>query len=172
MHRIARLSLVLFLVVWSSAVAVASAQQAATRIAVVNIELVVAGSVPGQELQVRLARFRDDVETQLKTRVDALNAVRARAEGATQSQLASIQKELEEGQIDLKRFQDDKTREGQKMRDEGLREIEQDLGPVLTAIRDEDGYDLVLAQTPGIVLLVADRIDITQKVIDRYNASQ
>ena len=57
------------------------------------------------------------------------------------------------------------------MQDEGLREIERNLAPVFRQIRDEQGYDVILALTPGIVLMVSERVDITQLVLDRYNAA-
>ena len=39
-------------------------------------------------------------------------------------------------------------------------------------IRDQGGYDLILNNVPGVVVMAADRIDITQQVIDRFNAGQ
>jgi Skp family chaperone for outer membrane proteins len=58
------------------------------------------------------------------------------------------------------------------MQSEGLREIEKQLEPVFEKVRDEGGYDLILNRVPGVVVMAGQRVDITQKVIDRLNSGK
>lgn len=148
------------------------AQEPPLKVAVVNVERIVSESTAGKALQTKLDNFREQIETDLQARLQAVNKLRQDAAlAADPAEQSRLQREYEDGARDLRRLQDDKQREGQKMQDEGLREIEKNLAPVFRQIRDEQGYDLILALTPGIVLMVSERVDITQVVLDRYNAA-
>lgn len=153
----------------------AVAQEAPIRIAVVDLEFVVAQSPGGRELQQNLAAFTEQVNAEVKSRRDAASGIRQRlADGANSlsaEKLSELQQELEDAQIAIKRYQDDKQREGQKMQAEGLRGIEQQLQPVFEQVRDERGYDLILNNVPGVVVMAGPRVDITQLVIDKLNAA-
>ena len=74
-------------------------------------------------------------------------------------------------QIELRRLQETKQREGQQLRTEGLKAIEVKLEPVFKQIRDEGNYDLIINNVPGVVLMVNDKIDLSAKVLDLLNAS-
>lgn len=143
------------------------------RIAVVDLERLVASSKLGQDLQNELRAFEEQVKAEGQTKQDALADLRKRlAEGAnslTDDKLAELQKQFEDATIDLRRFRDDKQREGQKIQAEGLRKIEQQMEPVFEKIRDEEGYDLILNYVPGVVVMANERVDITPKVLERLN---
>jgi len=148
----------------------AQAQEGPIRIAVVDLEWVVAKSPGGQSLQARLDQFRQDVRTEADQKTTAANDIRRRmVEGAnslSEDRLAELQKEFEDQQIAIRRFQDDKQREGQKMQTEGLAEIERQLQPVFETIRDESNYDLILNNVPGVVVMAGDRVNITSRVLE------
>ena len=153
----------------------AGAQDAPVRIAVVNLDFIVAQSPGGRDLQARLEQFQRDVQAQ----ADVINAaaldIRQRmTDGVntlSEEKLAELQKQLEDKQIELRRFRDDKQREGQKMQNEGLQQIERQLEPVFEKIRDEGGYDLILNNVPGVVVMAGPRVDITQKVVEALVAT-
>jgi Skp family chaperone for outer membrane proteins len=154
----------------------AAAQETTVKIAVVDLERVIAQSKAGQALQSKLEAFQQ----QIKSEGDALNeearSIRQRlADGVNtlaEDKIAELQKQYEDKQIELRRFRDDKTREGQKMQEEGLRVIEKQLQPVFEQVRDEGGYDLILNYVPGVVVMAGERVDITQKVVDTLNATE
>ena len=85
--------------------------------------------------------------------------------------LAELNKQLEDATIDIRRYRDDKEREGQKMQADGLKEIEKQLEPIFEEVRNEGGYDLILNNVPGVVVMVGERAEITQKVLDKLNAN-
>ncbi len=153
----------------------AFAQDKPVNIVVVDLERVVAQSTAGQQLQAQLGQFQQDVQTEGKAKADAAQEIRQKisdgANSLSEDKLAELQKQYEDATIAIRRFQDDKQREGQKMQGEGLREIEKQLQPVFEAIRDEGGYDLIINNVPGVVVMANERVDITQLVIDRLNAT-
>jgi Skp family chaperone for outer membrane proteins len=152
----------------------AAAQDHQVKIAVVNLDYIVAQSPAGKALQSQLEAFRNSVQADAEKRAETARDLRRRiAEGAntlSDDKLAELQRQYEDAQIDIKRYQDDKQREGQKMQADGLKKIEAELEPIFVKIRDEGGYDLILNNVPGVVVMVGEQIDITQKVVDRLNA--
>lgn len=145
------------------------------KIVVVDLERVVAESAAGKQLQGRLSEFQQQVQAEGKVKAEAAQEIRQKiADGAnslSEDKLAQLQKDYEDATIAIRRFQDDKQREGQKMQGEGLREIEKQLQPVFEAIRDEGGFDLIINNVPGVVVMANERVDITQLVIERLNAT-
>jgi Skp family chaperone for outer membrane proteins len=151
-----------------------SAQTTEVKVAVVDLELVVAQSVKGKELQAKLEQFQGLVEAEGKNMVAKVNELRQRitdgANALSEDRLSELQKELEDATIAVRRFQDDKTREGEKIQTEGLRRIEAALGPIFEQVQQELGYDLILNQVPGVVLFASEALDITPILVERFNA--
>jgi len=151
------------------------AQEAPIKIAIVDLEAVVAQSKQGQDLQARMEGFQQQVQQEMTTLNQQANELRQRlADGAnslSESRLAELNKEYEDATIALRRFRDDKQREGQKMQEESLREIEGLLEPVFEQVRAEMGFDLILNNVPGVVLMAGERVDITAMMVERFNAA-
>ncbi len=145
-------------------------------IAVVDLDFVVSQSPAGQALGKRLEEFKKaaqaEAEGKQKLAADLRNRIRDGVNSLSEDKLAELQKQLEDAAIEIRRFGDDKQREGQKMQDEGLRAIEKQLEPVFAKIRDENGYDLILNRVPGVVVMAGERVDITKKVIEALQAGQ
>lgn len=151
------------------------AQEAPIKIAIVDLETVVAQSKQGQDLQARMESFQQQVQQEMTTLNQQANELRQRlADGAnslSETRLAELNKEYEDATIALRRFRDDKQREGQKMQEESLREIEGLLEPVFEQVRAELGFDLILNNVPGVVLMAGERVDITAMMVERFNAA-
>ena len=166
---------VLLLVALSlTGVGTALAQEAPIKIAVVNLDYIVAQSSAGKGLQEKLTAFEKQVRAEVEARTEAARGLRQRLiEGANSladDKLSEMQKQLEDATIDIRRYRDDKEREGQKMQQEGLKEIEKQLEPVFEKVREDGQYDLILNNVPGVVVMAGPRADITQKVLDTMNA--
>lgn len=153
-----------------------SAQSTAIKIAVVDLERVVALSDSGKALQGKLEAFQKNVLAEADAVKQSMEDLRQRiAQGAnslSEDKLAEMQKQYEDKGISLRRLRDDKQREGQKMQSEGLREIEGQLEPIFKQIQLEQGYDLILNYVPGVVVMANERIDITDAVVARINGAQ
>lgn len=159
----------------ASFAAAAAAQERPIAIAVVDLDRVVAQSAAGQALEARLSGFEREVKAQLAARQEAANDMRRRAtEGAgslSEEKLAELQNEYEDAIGQLRRLRDDKQREGEKIQADGLREIEKRLEPVIRKVREDGGYDLILNRVPGFVLMVKEPIDVTQAVMEAFDAA-
>ncbi len=164
----------LMLVVLVSGMSHLEAQETAIKIAVVDLEVVVARSAAGKELRTRLDEFEKKVQDEGKALTDRARDIQRRiAEGANslaEDKLAELQKQYEDETIALRRFRDDKQREGQKMQAEGLREIEKQLEPIFKEIQEQQGYDLILNNVPGVVVMANAKVDITEKVVALLNS--
>ncbi len=152
------------------------AQAATINIAVVDLDLVVARSAAGKALQARLEAFEQEVRGEVDRLNQEAQAIRQRvAEGAqslSEEQLGELQKDYEDKLLALRRLRDDKQREGQKIRDESLRQIEKDLEPIFAQVRDEGAYDLILNNVPGVVVMAGPRVDISELILQRFDAAQ
>lgn len=144
-------------------------------IVVVDLERVVGQSAAGQALQQELVKFQEAVKVEGEAKAAAARDIRQRiADGAnslSEEKLNQLQKDYEDATIDIRRFQDDKQREGQKMQTEGLRVIEKQLQPVFEKIREEGGYDLIINNVAGVVVMANEKVDITPLVVERLNAA-
>lgn len=141
------------------------------RIAVVNMDQVIAQSAAGSALNDKLQAFEAEAKAQIAEQQKSIKEMRQKVSDGVgsedQTQLINLQKQYEDATLQLRRFSDDKQREAQKIRADGLQEIQKQFDPVFTAIQEEFNYDLILNQQTGVVLMVGDRINITQMVIDR-----
>lgn len=148
--------------------------QEGIKIAVVDLDYIVTQSPAGKALQQELMAFQEAVKSELDAKASAAQAIQQRmADGANSlsaDKLAELQKELEDATIAMRRLRDDKQREGEKKQSEGLQRIEAELEPVFNAVRDEGGYDIILNNVAGVVVMTSERVNITQQVLDRLNA--
>ena len=153
----------------------ALAQETSVKIVVVDLERVVAQSAAGKALQAQLQKFQESVQAEGEQKAAAARDIRQRiADGAnslSEDKLNQLQKDLEDATIAMRRFQDDKQREGQKMQGEGLQQIERQLQPVFEKIRDDGGYDLIINNVAGVVVMANEKVDITAQVIAELDAA-
>ncbi|MEM1182341.1 MAG: OmpH family outer membrane protein [Acidobacteriota bacterium] len=151
------------------------AQETALKIAVVDLEVVVANSQAGRDLAGKLQGLQETAKSQVeamqKEAVDLRQRIAGGANSLSDDKLAEMQKEYEDKMIAIRRFTDDKQREGQKMQQEGLAAIEKQLEPVFDKVRNDNGYDLILNRVPGVVVMASERVDITKQVIDVLNGT-
>jgi outer membrane protein len=152
----------------------AGAQEAPIRIAVVNLDYIVAQSSAGKALQQKLQNFENEVRAEVEKQTTEARDLRQRmidgSNTLSDEKLAEMQQQLEDASIQIRRYRDTKEREGQKMQQEGLQEIEKQLEPVFEKVREQGNYDLILNNVPGVVVMAGPRADITQKVLDVMNA--
>ena len=85
---------------------------------------------------------------------------------------AKLQQEFDDSQTSIRRFADDKQREELKMREQGLSDMEKLLNPIITKIRNEGGYDIILRSDSGAVISWAESIDITDVVTKRLTEAR
>ena len=152
----------------------AVAQQASLKIAVIDLDRLVAQSVAGQALQQQLEVFQKQVQSEGKVLADKARAteqlIKDGANSLSQDRLAELRDQYEDEATQVRRFTERKQREGAKMRDDGLKKIEDKLQPVLDGIQGAGDYDLILNRALGVVVMASERVDITDEVIEAFNA--
>lgn len=79
------------------------------------------------------------------------------------------EEELERALRDYQRTVSDSQAEVQKKEGELTNEILKDLRNIINSFASEEGYSLVLEKAEGIVLYSSNSLDITEKVIKKYN---
>jgi outer membrane protein len=150
------------------------AQDAPPKIAVVDLDRVVYQSASGKELQARLERFEAEVRSEIQSRTQKVTELRqqllSQQATLTADQGKAMQQRIEDQLIEIRRYQDDKKREAAKIQERALKDIEQQLKPVFEKIRDERGYDLILNNAPGVVVMVRGDVEITDEVIEKLNS--
>lgn len=143
------------------------------KIAVVDLEALVARSAAGKKLQAQLESFKNQAQAEGETMAGKAREIQQQLVEGEKSlpaeKLQELQKQLEDAQIGIRRFRDDKQREGQKMQTEGLRQIEAQLKPVFEKVRDEGGYDLILNNVSGVVILANEKVDITARILEQFD---
>ncbi len=145
-----------------------------TKIAVIDIERVVATSEPGKKMQAEMNAFLE------KTRA-AITALEAEAQ-KLQAQLsdpkltpqaaADLKRQLEDKSLDLKRMREDKTAEAKALEAENLQRIEKALVPVMEKITKDNGYQMLLNARMEELAWADTSLDITDKVIEAFNKAK
>ncbi len=154
----------------------AAMAQQPVRIAVIDLDRLVAQSVVGRQLADKLEAFQTQVQAEGTALTDKARAtqklINDGANSLSADKLAELQQQLEDESIEVRRFTERKQREGAKMRDDGLQEIENKLQPVLDKIQKDGNYDLILNRTPGVVIMASERVDITAQVVEAFDAAE
>lgn len=166
-----RVPLTLALLAFTALVLTAGAApaEAQTKVAVIDVQQVLAQSKSGKAAQAEIERLQAEKRTQLETRRDELMALKKRVEDGVLSlaedKLAELQKQYEDQVISFKRAEDDANRDLQKKGDQLMAGIEKQILPVIQKIGEAEGYTLIFNKFQSGLLYAADSVDITAKVI-------
>lgn len=156
----------------------ARAQEASAnaRIGVVDTEKILLASATGKAALAQLKALQERLESEARGRQEEIKSLQGRVSSGPQSlpagEFASLQKQLEEKTIALKRFQDDATRDLNRKRDEILAAIDQKVMPAINQLGKEKGYTLIFRKFESGLIYADEAIDITAEVIQRVDAAQ
>ncbi len=152
-----------------------AAAQNQTRIAVIEVERLLQESGRGQVAVQELSKLRNEKQAELEDRQQQLADLQKQySDGRltlAEDRLAELEKQLEDRTIELRRAQDDANREMQKLQGERFGEIEQAVLPIISQVGREFGYTAIFNKFQGGLLYAADAADITNLIIERYNAA-
>ena len=164
------IALLLVLVAGASA---GAAQDAAPRVAVIDVQQVKKGSAAGKEALARLRKLYDEKVAEGAKLMNELEALQKQlaTQRATLSEerLKSLQKEIEDKQVAFERFRDD----AQEFLDEAQRKEDQVLEARILLIVNEIGREmklhLIFNKDPRLLVYADDSVDITDEVLKRFN---
>jgi len=158
----------------SAAAASLSAQEptAPTRIAIINVEAVVAEAREGKALTEFLQQVEAQARTGLETNATRIETLRQSAVGKGPDELRTIQHQIEDLQRESQRLASDAERRAAKEQEETLQRINERLRPIVQQLIDENGFDLILNASVGGVLHASARVDLTPTVIVMLQAQE
>jgi outer membrane protein len=164
--------------VFGSAVAFATAQTTSvpTRIAVIDVQKVLSESAAGKAAYDKLKKVQDDRMARAKQMDEEIRKLDAEinTKRATlpESQLAELQRQLADKRVTMQRFASDADREIGQMRDRELQALELKIKPVIDALGAEMNLAAIFNKFESGLVFASDRIDITDEVIKRFNATK
>ncbi len=148
---------------------------AQTKIAVIDVEKLVAESPKGKAGRAEMEKLRTAKRGQLEAKKQEVLELRKRLDEGRLSlaadKLQEMQEELEAKAVSLKRLEDDSNRELQRKGERLMADIEKQILPVIQAVGKEQGYSLILNKYQSGLLYADETVDITQQVIESMAAS-
>jgi outer membrane protein len=149
---------------------------AQTTIAVIDVQRVVTESDPGKEAIQKLKVISDakvqegqTLQQDMATLQDQFNKQRFTV---SEERLAEMNKELEDGSIAIRRFEDDAKRELEEARRRELGGLEQQILPIINQIGQERGITLIFNKFQSGLVYADEAVDITDDVIRQFNTLQ
>jgi outer membrane protein len=162
-----------FVIAWLAAafLGTASAQQQEMRIGVFDSQPVWQQTEEGKKMQVQLAAFRDTKLGEINSRETELNKLkeklRSQEASLSDDKKNQMMKEIDQKTIDLKRLNDDASREMQSQFGDARDQFQKELFDVVEALGKEKKYTLILEKS--IVVYNDTTVDITSEVVAKFN---
>ncbi len=148
---------------------------AAARVAVVDTQRLLEESSAGRNALERLKGLFDQKQQEIAAREQEINNLRTRLEegdlSLAQARKAELAAEIEEKVIALRRLRDDAQRELNQQQDRAFQEIDRQIMPVIQQVANEGGYALIFRKFESGLLFAQDSVDITDRVLERFNAA-
>jgi len=156
----------------------AKAQESASpiKIAVIEVERILVQSTKGRAGLEQIEQLRKQKQQEGEALESEITELRQRlsdgGNALSEEKQAELRKQLEDKMIAARRFQDDANRDLTKLRDRTLAEIERGVMPVVQQVGQEGGYTIILNKFESGLVFADEAIDITDQVIERYNAKE
>lgn len=152
------------------------AQTAPARLAVIDVQRVLANSAAGKAASERLKKMQEDRVAKAKQMDDEMQKLDAdinnKKLSLSEDKLTEMAKQLSDKKIAAQRFQQDAEREMGEARDRALMELENKIKPVIDSIGKEMGLAAIFNKFESGLVYASDAIDITDTVIKRFNDAQ
>jgi outer membrane protein len=153
---------------------VAVAQQAAPKIAVIDVQRLLTDSALGKQAMDRLKILGESKKGEVEGMQNEITDLRNRlTEGRlslSEERQDELDKELQTKLVELRRVQEDASRELEREQDQALAGIEARVIPLIAAIAEAEGYSLVFNKFQSGLLYATESIDITDSVLARFDA--
>jgi outer membrane protein len=159
--------------VFLTAVALAFPAAAQTRIGVIEVQRIVQESAVGKESLAKVQKLQmakqDDLTKRQKELRDLEQKIQEQQKSLSEEAMDKLQKDYQAKALELKRFQDDAQRELEEIQKKELAELERKVMPVIAEVSKEEGYQLVFNKFQSGLLHADAGVDLTDKVITRFN---
>jgi outer membrane protein len=145
------------------------------KIGVIEVQKIVQESAVGKESLARVQKVQqakqDDLAKRQKELREMEQKIQDQGKALSEDAMEKLQKDYQAKALDLKRFQDDATRELEESQRKELGELEKRIMPVINEVAREQGYALVFNKFNSGLLFADDKaVDLTEAVITRFNS--
>jgi len=151
------------------------AQGAPQRVAVIDVQKILANSTAGKAAYERLKKLQDDRMTRaskMDEDIKALdNEINSKKLSLSEEKLIDLQKQLSDKKIAMQRYAQDADREVTEARDKALAELQTKIMPVIDSVGKEMGLAAIFNKFESGLVYASEAIDITDTVIKRFNDS-
>jgi len=152
------------------------AQSAPSRVAVIDVQKVLAQSSAGKVAYEKLKKMQEDrinKAKQMDEELQKLDAeINSKKISLADDKLTEMQKQLADKRISMQRYAQDADREVGEARDRELQALEAKIKPVIDGIGKEMGLAAIFNKFESGLIYASDAIDITDSVIKRFNETQ
>lgn len=166
----------LILMLLASAAALGFAQQADTKIGVINSQDVLEKSAEGKRVIARLQEKDKSNQAALDKLDSEINALQTRLNTGrltlTEEQLYNLNADLNKKQTDRKRIAEDAARDFQDLQVKLFNKVQSELIPIIDQLGKEKGIEVIFDLAKSGAVYFNPAIDLTAEVIKRYDASK
>jgi len=152
------------------------AQSTPARVAVIDVQKVLTQSTAGKAAYDKLKKMQDDKMAQARSMDEELKKLDAEIAtkrlSLSEDKLTEMQKTLADKRISMQRYAQDAEREIGEARDRELMALEGKIKPVIDAMGKEMGLAAIFNKFESGLVYASDAIDITDTVLQRFNAAQ
>lgn len=152
------------------------AQNTPARIAVIDVQKVLTTSTAGKAAYEKLKKMQDERMQRAKGMDEELRKLDAEIASKrlslSEEKLAEMAKTLSEKKISMQRYAQDAEREIGEARDRELMALEAKIKPVIDGIGKEMGIAAIFNKFESGLVYASEAVDITDTVIQRFNAAQ
>ena len=149
----------------------ALAQQEGNRIGVFDSQAIWQQTEEGKKIQAQLATFRDTKIAEINAKEAELNKLKEKLReqevSLSDDKRSQMLKDIDQKSIDLKRLNDDATREMKAQLGDSQDQFQKELVEVVTALGKEKKYQLILEKS--IVVYNDAVVEVTGEVIAKFN---
>jgi len=151
------------------------AQNTPARVAVIDVQKVLTQSTTGKAAYEKLKAMQEErvaKAKQLDEEARKLDAeITTKRISLSEDKLAEMAKQLADKKIAIQRYAQDADREIGEARDRELQALEARIKPVIDGIGKEMGLAAIFNKFESGLVYASDAIDITETVIQRFNAA-
>ncbi|HXG57698.1 MAG TPA: OmpH family outer membrane protein [Thermoanaerobaculia bacterium] len=151
------------------------AQSAPSRVAVIDVQKVLATSTAGKAAYERLRKMQEERMARAKKMEEEIqtleNEIATKRLSLSEEKLGELTKQASDKKIAMQRYAQDADRELGEARDKELAALEQKIKPVIDAIGKEMGLAAIFNKFESGLVYASEAIDITDTVIKRFNDS-
>ena len=151
----------------------AMAQSAPAKIAVIDVQKVLATSTAGKAAYERLKKMQEERISKAKAMEDELRKLETELTtkrlSLSEDKVAELTRSINDRKIAMQRYAQDADREVAEARDRALLELENRIKPVIDALGKEMGLAAIFNKFESGLVYASDAIDLTDTVITKFN---